>query len=116
MYPAYLQPLADSVPDLLRYHRASFRPGFPTWISVNLHVWFAFEREANRIWRRGRRHYSARTILEVLRHESALAEIYGDFKLNNNVAPDLARLYRLRYPERAGLFELRQMPGSERAA
>ncbi len=98
----------DPVLALVRSYREAFRPSFPAWIAANLHVWRAFEREANRIWRRGRRHYSARTILEVLRHESALAEVCGDWKLNNNAAPDLARLYRLRYPERADLFELRQ--------
>lgn len=109
-------PFGDPVLALVREHRDTFRPAFLMWIAENPHVWNAFEREANRIWRRGRRHYSARTILEVLRHESALAEICGDFKLNNNAAPDLARLYRLRHPERAALFELRRMPGSERAA
>jgi hypothetical protein len=38
------------------------------------------------------------------------------WKINNNLAPDLARLYVLRYPEAGDFFEFRVMPGSERAA
>lgn len=109
-------PFGDPLLTLARDNIAIFRPGFVGWLATNLHVWIAFDREAGKVWRRGRRHYSARTIIEHLRHETALAEVGGDFKINNDRAPDLARLYRLRYPERAELFELRVMPGSERAA
>ena len=93
-----------------------YRAGFPEWLILNPHIWAAFAREASRIWDRGRRHYSARTIVEVLRHESALAEVGGEWKITNNVIPDLARLYVQTYPERASLLEFRVMPGSERAA
>lgn len=101
---------------LARANASIFRDGFLPWLAENAHVWIAFEREANRVWNRGRRHYSARTLLEYLRHESALAEAGGEWKLNNNVAPDLARLYGLAHPERAGFFETRLQAGSERAA
>lgn len=93
-----------------------FRVGFAQWLADNGHVWIAFEREANRVWSRGRRHYSARTIVEVLRHETALADTGQDWKINDHNTPDLARLYRLTYPERAGLFETRVQHGAERAA
>jgi hypothetical protein len=92
---------------IARANVSLFRNGFMAWLAVNVHVWIAFEREANRVWNRGRRHYSARTIGEVLRHESALAESGNEWKLNNVVFPDLARLYALIHPERAGLFEFR---------
>lgn len=75
-------------------------------------IWSAFKHEANRIYSRGRRHYSARTILEWLRHESMVAEIEPQWKLNNNYAPDMARLWLLIYPERVGFFELRSQEGS----
>lgn len=101
---------------LVLKHRQQFRDDFPDWLAENAHVWLAFEREANRIWDKGCRHYSARTILEVLRHESALSEHGQLWKLNNNRAPCLARLYALTHPDRAGFFEFRVMPGSERAA
>lgn len=97
-------------------NEGAFRAGFIAWLADNAHVWAAFEREANRIWRRGRRHYSARTIGEVLRHESALRESGSEWKLNNIVFPDLARLYMLVHPARAGFFELRVQSNSERAA
>lgn len=109
-------PFGDHLLDIVRQDRENFLPTFAAWLAENRHVWVAFEREADKVWARGRRHYSARTILEHLRHETALADSGVEFKLNNNVAPDLARLYRLRYPSRADLFELRRMPGSRRAA
>lgn len=106
----------DPLDTLVREHADTFRPGFCLWLRDNMHVWRAFEREANRVWARGRRHYSARTLIEYLRHETALADAGGDFKINGNNVPDLARLYRLVHPERAGLFETRRLAGSERAA
>ena len=106
----------DQLDNLIREHADLFRDGFRAWLRDNRHIWLAFEREANRAWARGRRHYSARTIIEFLRHETALADNGADFKINGNNVPDLARLYRLRHPERAGLFETRRLAGSERAA
>lgn len=94
---------------------AQFSEGFAEWLSENLHVWRAFEREATRVFgkRGGSRavpppHYSARTIVEVLRHNSLLNEKGGQWKINDHHAPDLARLYHLVYPSRAGFFELRR--------
>lgn len=85
-----------------------FRDDFVAWLQSNMPVWEGFEHHANSVYERGRRHYSARTIGEVLRHETALAEaVTVDFKLNNNRWPDLARLYLMLYPEREGFFELR---------
>lgn len=87
-----------------------FRADFMDWLDRNFHVWLAFEREANVIWSRGRDHWSARTIGEYLRHQTAIAEVpseYG-FKLNNNILPDLARLYECHYPQRKGFFTKRE--------
>lgn len=94
-------------------NRACFRPDFLVWLADNCRIWKAFETEANRIWARGRRHYSSRTIGEFLRHETALKENSDtEWKINDHVWPDLSRLYMLIYPDRA-LFELR---GQRRAA
>lgn len=109
-------PFGDPLQAIVREHRAMFRDGFGAWLAANRHIWTALEREANRVWSRGRRHYSARTLVEYLRHETCLRAGGDDFKINGNVVPDLARLYRLTNPGRAELFELRVMPGSERAA
>lgn len=86
-----------------------FVDGFAAWLEQNPEVWFAFEREADRIWRRGRRHYSARTIVEWLRHETAIAEKGPDaeYKVNGNFVPSLARLWLCHHPKRGGFFEIR---------
>lgn len=89
-----------------------FRDDFPAWLAQNYPIWERFEAEANRVYTRGRYHYSARTIGEFIRHETALAATDdGAWKINNNRFPDLARLYLLMYPERAGFFDLREGEG-----
>lgn len=85
-----------------------FRLDFYGWLKANLEIWERFERESNAVWARGRKHYSARTIGEFLRHESTLqAANDGEWKLNDHRWPDLARLYLLLNPDREGFFELR---------
>lgn len=96
---------------------SQFRPDFSAWLLANQAIWLRFCAEAEKVWLRGRRHWSARTIVEYLRHETALQEVGdGMFKINGNYVPDLARLYLLTYPERAELFETRRQCGSARAA
>jgi hypothetical protein len=85
-----------------------YRPGFREWLDANRHVWARFEEEALKVWHKGRRHYSARTIIEFLRHETACAELDGPFKLNDHATPDLARLFIARHPQCAELFETRR--------
>jgi hypothetical protein len=83
-----------------------FRQGFLAWCAANMDIVERFFSEADRVWDSGRRHYSARTIIHYMRHESALVDSTGEYKINNNVSPDLARLYMRAYPDRR-LFELR---------
>lgn len=101
---------------LVEANKELFSSGFSAWIASDFDIWEAFQAEANAVWRRGRRHYSARTIIEVIRHQTALCEDSGEWKINNNIAPDLARLYQLAYPSRATLFKTRIMRGSKRVA
>jgi len=93
----------------------SFRKDFKAWVDENWNIWVAFHFEACRAYARGRRHYSARTIIEWLRHETSLRQGNADFKINGNYVPDLARLWNYLYPERSGFFEIRQMPTNVRA-
>lgn len=95
-----------------------FRSDFREWLERNFSVWEAFEREANKVWASGRRHYSARTIGEYLRHETLLREAPSDpkFKLNDHFWPDLARLHMLYHEEREGFFEFRSGVSARRAA
>lgn len=84
-----------------------FEYGLPEWLPNNWPIWERFEGMANAVWARGRRHYSAWTIGAVIRHETALHEAEGDFKLANGSIRDMARLYMMLYPERQGFFTLR---------
>lgn len=102
--------------EILQAHAEQFRADFPAWLEENGHVWARFCWEADKLRALGRKHYSARTILEVLRHESALSDADVTFKLNNNHAPDMARLYQLTHAGSDGFFELRVQAGAPRAA
>lgn len=101
---------------LARMHAEKFTSDFlERWLPENLHVWTAFELEAMHVIRAGFKHYSARTILHVLRHHSALQEKGGQgWKINDHVSPYLARLFDLMNPEHAGLFEFREAKAAKR--
>ena len=84
-----------------------FSADFLAWLPSNLHVYRAFEAEAFAVIRAGIKHYSARTIIHVLRHHSALAENGKGWKLNDHTSPYLGRLFSLLHPEHAGMWETR---------
>ena len=101
-------PLAPLPIRVMRVNANRFTDEFMAYLPENLHVFAAFEREAMRIVARGWKHYSARTIVEVMRHNSAVAEAAGEFKLCNRKTPYLARLFALLHPAHADLFEFRE--------
>ena len=82
--------------------------GFWHWLSKNEHIYKAFKVEAIRMGLTGRKRYSARTIIEVLRWNSDLRDNEVTFKINDHYTPGMARLfmneYGGRFPE---FFELR---------
>lgn len=84
-----------------------FPDDFLDWLPDNMHVFEAFSLEATKVLAKGITHYSAYTIVEFLRHHSAVRGSLGEWKINNNHRPYLARLFDLVYPERSGLFEYR---------
>jgi hypothetical protein len=92
----------------LQQNADKFTTDFIDWIPDNIQIWNAFREEALKVIERGYKHYSARTIIHFMRHHSALHEAGGEFKINNNHSPYLARLFDLVYPEHAGLFEYRE--------
>ena len=79
------------------------------WFKDNDHIWKAFERQAILIARSGHKHYSARTIVEYLRHHSALQEKDGMWKINDHVTPYLSRRFMGQHPQYIGFFETRKM-------
>ncbi len=97
----------------LHENKEKFSEEFMSWLPDNEHVWNAFALEAMKIKRAGFKRYSARTIIHVLRHHSAIAEADGEWKINNNHSPYLARLFDLCYPHYAGLFEYRKIKNEQ---
>ena len=87
------------------------REEFSEWMLDNEHIWIAFEREALKVSNLGFKHYSARTIIEFLRHHSALQEKGSHWKINDHVTPYLARLFAAKYPNKKDLFEYRRIYG-----
>lgn len=86
-----------------------FPDEFIHWLPDNLHVWNAFVFQAFKVVNRGFKHYSARTIIHVLRHHSMISEVpEGAWKINDHHSPWFARLFDLRYPEHKGLWEFRR--------
>jgi hypothetical protein len=88
-------------------NKEKFSDEFIEWFPDNEHVWNAFVSEALKVKRKGFKHYSARTIVHVLRHHSAVAENGSGWKINDHHSPYLARLFDLVYPQHVGLFEYR---------
>lgn len=89
-------------------NRDLFTDEFVEFLPDNVHVFRAFEAEALKLRARGFRRYSARTIVHVLRHHSAVAENGSEWKINNNHSPYLARLFDLLHPHYAGMWEYRE--------
>ena len=85
-----------------------FMPDFYDWLKENYRIFSHFEDEGLASYAAGFEHYSARTIVEVMRHKTNLREIGdGQWKLNDHRTPDMARLYLLLHPGHKGFFELR---------
>jgi len=100
--------MAKSRPDV-------FPEDFLEWLPENVHIYYAFEQETRKIHDRGFKHYSARTIIEFLRHHSAIKQNSGgEWKINDHCTPYMARLFDLLNPTRAGLFEYRKAAASKK--
>lgn len=99
----------DFVTDMVSLMSHLFRKDFRGWLIDNWPIYQEFERRSNALWARGRKHYSARTIMEAIRFDTDLREKSNDMalKVNNNFIPDCSRLYVLLHPGREGFFERR---------
>ena len=93
-----------------------FRKDFYAWLNANWHVFDHFEQSAIKTWQSGFKHYSHRTIWEVMRHQSNVRELDGTFKLNDHYTRNCAQLYLLLHPEHEGLFYLKERKQEEGAA
>lgn len=107
-----------NVPDTIKRHRIRdaiahnpqlcWQAGAADTIARNLPVFDHCVVETCLLVRKGVTHYACRTILEVARHKTYIAMIEGDYKINNNLIPDIARLLIAIFPEvPEGFFQLR---------
>lgn len=72
-------------------------------------VYSTFAEIAEQTRRAGFEHYSARTIIHVMRHHRAISMgPGGEFKIDNRVSPYLGRRLVRERPEFAGFFEFRK--------
>jgi hypothetical protein len=101
-------PMAQAL-ETVKKNDGMFRKEFYSWLETNWHIWERFEIEAEHVWNRGREHYSARTLIEFIRHETFIRESKTNFKVNNSYVPDIGRLYGLIHADRRGFFECRDM-------
>jgi len=92
-------------------HEEDYPEGFFNWLSNNQHIWKAFEEKAYIMAAIVRRqHYSARTIIEVLRWDSDLKEKDATFKINDHAIPGLSRLWMAKHGKNfPKFFELRKL-------
>lgn len=100
---------------LIALHPDKFRRDFYGWIKDNWHIYEYFEKSAFKVSNMGFNHYSARTIIEVMRHRSNVREISDTpWKLNDQRTPDLSRLFTFLHPDMHGFFEQRERTASGR--
>jgi hypothetical protein len=100
-----LNPSTSLPMETLRQYEQFFRPDFLSWLPDNVHIYRAFERAAFREINRGRGHFSARTIVQVMRDYTPLSEVgdWSPFKINDHRSPDLARVFVILHPRAAPL-------------
>lgn len=80
---------------------------FNKWHSANPHVYQQFEKLAYQMLATGRKRYSARTIIEVMRWHYDLKTRGDVFEINGDFVPIYVRLLIHHHPEFADFFELR---------
>jgi hypothetical protein len=77
-------------------------------------IYLKFRSQLDRLRAMGRKHYSARTVLEWIRHETDLRG-HGSVKINDHWTPYYARLY-MRDRDCPGFLETRKMKSADRPA
>ncbi len=77
-----------------------------TYVRDNPSVWSAFTQYSLEAARAGRTHLSARLVIERMRWQSIISERDSAYKINNDIAPKLARKFMREY-NMAGFFRTR---------
>ena len=79
---------------------------FKTWLPDNMHIYRAFVDYARQIKGRGREYFSARTIWELIRWETIIADKpEGHYKMSDLNMPFVSWLSMKAEPELKGMFK-----------
>lgn len=81
----------------------------PTCEGVPHAVAALFEQLTLEVIKSGRKHYSARTIIERMRWHYDVEHSGGEFKINDHCVPVLARWFMRKHPRHQGFFETRRL-------
>lgn len=92
------------------------RERFERFNDSNPHVFQHFIELAQRMRGTGREHYSARTLVEVMRWDEDLRTTSSSFKINGDFVPLMARWLVHLEPAFQGFFELRQVRSTGRGS
>lgn len=87
---------------------------FLAWLRQHPKVWKEFEEKALNLIRAGLSRYGAKALFEVIRYENTVQKCC-EFKVNNNYASYLARLFAVKYPAHKDFFEYRRTEGLKAA-
>lgn len=88
----------------------NFHRDFYDWMKANFVMYEHFHKEALRCANAGVKHIGSSMIVENIRYRTKLKELPGgEFKVNNNIKPDLPRLFALLEPAHKELFEFRKL-------
>ena len=81
--------------------------GFCQYHKDNPQIYMKFKKLALHLINKGRKHYGAKAIFEVIRYNTVI-EGNDDFKVNNNYTAFYARLFEQDHPQYGGFFSKRK--------
>lgn len=85
-----------------------YSTNFVSWLRDNPLVWYAFvQKTQHAATFMHKQRFSAAAIIQIIRWETIISEKDVTFKINNNHAPDLARLVMDVKPNLRGYFSIR---------
>lgn len=76
------------------------------YIKQNPKVWDYFQKYAFELINQGATRLGAKMLFERIRYEATFQKM-GDFKVNNDYSPDMARKFEVVFPQYKGIFEKR---------
>lgn len=80
---------------------------FIDYIQDNLNVWLEFEKMCLNLINNGYEHYSARTLIHVIRYQTHVGEFKSKYKVNDHISPVFARVFMILHPQHDGFFTIK---------